>query len=93
MSTSENTPPAVPQKRWSCLAKLAVIVLAFLLLLLGWLGLSVMMVPPLIISKETTYVTGPLTADGQIDYFKALEERTYPPEMKTDDNGYRIFVR
>jgi hypothetical protein len=49
---------------------------------------------PLRISKETTYVLGPMTRDGKrIDYFRALEERYYPPEMKTDDNGYRIFVR
>jgi hypothetical protein len=49
---------------------------------------------PLRISKETTYVTSPLTQDGKrIDYFRAFEERCYPPEMKTDDNGYRIIVR
>ncbi|MGL4943128.1 MAG: DUF1559 domain-containing protein [Thermoguttaceae bacterium] len=50
--------------------------------------------PPLRISKETTYVLGPLTADGkQIDYFRAFEEMSYPAEMKTDDNGYRVIVR
>ncbi|MGL4942916.1 MAG: DUF1559 domain-containing protein [Thermoguttaceae bacterium] len=50
--------------------------------------------PPLRISKETTYVLGPLTADGkQVDYFRAFEEITYPAEMKTDDNGYRVLVR
>ncbi len=50
--------------------------------------------PPLRISKETTYVTGPLTADGKyVDYFAALEEKAYPPEMKTDDNGYRLVVK
>jgi hypothetical protein len=49
---------------------------------------------PLRISKETTYVTEPMTADGKrIDYFRAMEERYYPPEMKTDDNGYRMIVR
>jgi len=46
------------------------------------------------VSKETTYVLGPMTADGKrIDYFRAMEERFYPPEMKTDDNGYRILVQ
>ncbi|MCL2711509.1 MAG: hypothetical protein FWE95_11575, partial [Planctomycetaceae bacterium] len=52
-------------------------------------------VPPLVISEATTRITGPLTADGQVDYFKALKERVYqyPPEFATDENGYRIFVR
>ena len=49
--------------------------------------------PPFVISEATTWITEPLTADGQIDYFKALEERIYPPELATDENGYRIFVR
>jgi hypothetical protein len=32
--------------------------------------------------------------DGKrIDYVKAMEERFYPLEMKTDDNGYRLIVR
>ena len=49
---------------------------------------------PLRVSKETTYVLGPMTSDGKrIDYFRAMEERYYPPEMKTDDNGYRLIVR
>jgi len=49
---------------------------------------------PLKISPETTYITAPLMSDGKrIDYFRAWEERAYPPEMKTDDNGYRILVR
>ena len=46
------------------------------------------------VSKETTYALGPMTSDGKrIDYFRAMEERFYPPEMKTDDNGYRLIVR
>ena len=49
--------------------------------------------PPLVISEETTRITGPLTADGQIDFFKAIEEKMYPPELATDDNGFRIFTR
>ena len=49
---------------------------------------------PLRVAKETTYVLGPMTSDGKrIDYFRAMEERYYPPEMKTDDNGYRMIVR
>jgi hypothetical protein len=49
--------------------------------------------PPLRISEETTRITGPLTPDGQIDFFRYLEETNYPPELATDDNGFRIFVR
>ena len=49
---------------------------------------------PLEISKETTYITEPLTSDGKrVDYFRALEQKLYPPTMKTDDNGYRQIVR
>jgi len=50
-------------------------------------------VPPRI-SKETTWVTEPRTPDGKwIDYCGAYEQIYYPPEMKTDDNGYRIIAR
>ena len=64
-------------------------------LLVGWVFLihRVIPAPPLVISEETTRITGPLTADGQIDFLKALEELTYPPELATDENGFRIFVR
>jgi len=49
---------------------------------------------PLRVSEETTFVLGPMTSDGKrIDYFLAMEERYYPPEMQTDDNGYRLIVR
>ena len=48
---------------------------------------------PLRFSEETVYVLQPMTDKGYIDYLKALEERYYPPEMKTDNNGYRLFVR
>ena len=49
--------------------------------------------PPLVISEETTRITSPLTEHGFIDFFKALEERFTPPELATDANGYRDFVR
>ncbi len=64
----------------------------FVLFLLWYLicGRSV----PLRISKETTWITEPRTADGKgVDYSRAFELRYYPPEMKTDDNGYRIIAR
>ena len=50
--------------------------------------------PPLRISKETTYITEPLTPDGlYVDYFAALQQNFHPPEMQTDDNGYRVVFR
>jgi len=50
-------------------------------------------VPPRI-SRETTWITEPRTADGKwIDYCKAYEQLYYPPEMQTDENGYRIIAR
>jgi len=49
--------------------------------------------PALVISEETTRITGPLTAEGHIDFFKALEQKVTPPEFATDENGFRLFVR
>ncbi|MCL2710646.1 MAG: hypothetical protein FWE95_07180 [Planctomycetaceae bacterium] len=46
-----------------------------------------------VLAEEPTRITGPLTAEGYIDYHKALEKKTYPPELATDDNGLRVFVR
>ncbi|MDY0167373.1 MAG: DUF1559 domain-containing protein, partial [Thermoguttaceae bacterium] len=47
----------------------------------------------LYISKETTYITEPLKSDGkQVDYFAALRQATYPPNIATDDNGYRLII-
>ena len=49
---------------------------------------------PVRISKETTYITNPLHSDGsRIDYFAALEQKAYPPGMKTDTNGYRLLAQ
>lgn len=70
-----------------------------------WLGLCVLMLiafltmylftdSSLHISPETTYITEPLTPDGtRVDYLRAIEERAYPPQMQTDDNGCRILTR
>ena len=52
-----------------------------------------MMIPPLEISEATTRITGPLTDKGQIDFFKALEQKISPPELATDENGYRVYFR
>ena len=45
------------------------------------------------ISKETTYITEPLKSDGkQVDYLAAIRQATYPPNMATGENGYRLIV-
>lgn len=50
-------------------------------------------VPPRV-SPETTHVTEPRTPDGRfVDYMAAVEEFVYPPEMMTDNNGYRLVMR
>ena len=49
---------------------------------------------PLQISKETTYITEPLKSDGkQVDYFAAWEQQTYPKNIATEENGYRLIVK
>ena len=61
-----------------------------IVLVLGWYCFRTI---PLKISPETTLVTEPRTADGKwIDYAKAFEQKYYPAEMKTNDNGYRFIV-
>ncbi|MDR2761497.1 MAG: hypothetical protein LBB88_02715 [Planctomycetaceae bacterium] len=50
--------------------------------------------PPFVISPATTRITSPLTPDGQVDFFRYAEEKyNNDPRIKTDDNGFRIFVR
>ena len=67
-----------------------VVVLITLVVVFIWFNIPT----PLRISPETTYITTPLMPDGKrVDYFRAMEEKFYPPEMKTDDNGYRLLVR
>ena len=46
----------------------------------------------LTVSPETTHITGPLTADGSVDYFAYLESRQ-PKNIATDENGYRVLLR
>ncbi len=53
----------------------------------------VLYTPRLRISSETTRVTGPIAKNGQIDFYRYVEERNTPPGMKTEENGYRDFVR
>ena len=42
---------------------------------------------------NVTEIKGPLTEDGLIDFFKAVETLTYPPGLATDENGFRMFTR
>lgn len=49
---------------------------------------------PLRIAKETTLITEPLTSDGkQVDFFARLERESYPSNMATDENGFRMLVQ
>ncbi len=49
---------------------------------------------PMRISRETTYITEPLKSDGmQVDYFAALQQATYPPDIATENNGFRLLVQ
>ena len=84
----------LPKQRLGCLrrvAKYGAILAVLLILFVYW---NFLRTPRLRISKETTYMTEPLTSDGtRVDYFQAFEQEFYPPEMKTDDNGYRLIVR
>ncbi len=88
----KNDPPAPPKKRSSCRLGCS-LGAVFVLVLLGMGYRFVFDSPPLRISEETTRIIGPLAADGQIDFFKAMEEWLNPKEMATDENGYRLFVR
>ncbi len=84
----------LPKKRFGCLARFAKYGAVLLVLLAVFVYWNFVRTPRLKISKETTYITEPLTSDGtRVDYFAALEQEFYRPEMKTDDNGYRLIVR
>ncbi len=88
MSETEKKP-----KKWGCFHYLIIAALCFAILCyVAWSCLFRSI--PLRISKETTYITEPLDATGKwVDYFRAMELKLYPPEMKTDDNGVRVLTR
>jgi hypothetical protein len=84
----------LPKRRLECLRRLTKFVAIMAMLLAVFVYWNLLRSPRLKISKETTYITEPLTPDGmRVDYFTAFEQEFYPPEMKTDDNGYRLIVR
>ncbi|MCL2624518.1 MAG: hypothetical protein FWD31_12720, partial [Planctomycetaceae bacterium] len=70
------------------------------LLILFWFNI-VRSVPPRV-APEITYITEPRSvvgpeyrrSDGRfVDYRSAIEQAVSPPEMATDDNGYRLVMR
>lgn len=103
MQTLQNTmsqdPIASPpkkqedEKRQGCFRPGCLFLLFAGILFLGGFYIFCLYTPPLYISMETTRITEPIRADGQIDFFKAYEKRVYPPELATDENGYRLFVQ
>ena len=82
-----DLPPVHPW-RWIIVAAVAAVSL-----FLGGLAINLFTDVPLTISPETTYITEPWMRDGRVDCFVAIEQRRYPAEMRTDDNGARLIVR
>ena len=84
-----------PRREWTCVLRSVCVGLLLLFVVAAISSAPPLLaeVPALVISEETTRITGPLTADGQINFFKALEQWASPPELATDDNGFRVFVR
>jgi len=84
----------LPRKRFGCLARLAKYGAVLLVLLAVFVYWNFLRTPRLKISKETTYISEPLTSDGtRVDYFAAFEREFFRPDMNTEDNGYRLIVR
>lgn len=84
----------LPKKRFGCLVRFAKPLAILFVMLAGFVYWNFLRTPALKISKETTYLTGPLTSDGsRVDYFTVLEKELYSPDTKTDDNGYRQVFR
>lgn len=86
--------PVPPKRRSGCFWRLLKAIGVLFVLLAVFIYWNFLRWPELKISRETTYITEPLTADGtRVDYLAAYEREFYPPEMQTDDNGYRLVVR
>jgi hypothetical protein len=87
----ENTPWLSRRRFWGLVA---VGLVAMFLVTAAGIYYGYVTDVPLRISRETTYITEPLTADGKrVDYFAAAEQLCYPPEMATDENGFRMIVQ
>ena len=84
----------LPKRRFGCLGRTAKYGAVLLVLFGVFVYWNFLRTPRLRISKETTHIIEPLTSDGtRVDYIAALEQDYYPPEMKTDNNGYRLIIR
>ncbi|MDR2705520.1 MAG: DUF1559 domain-containing protein [Planctomycetaceae bacterium] len=91
--SDQNSDKQPKTKRKGCFSRTAKIFVLLFLIVAVWVIGSLQGVP-LQISPETTFVTEPRTANGKwIDYFAAFEQKYYPAEMKTDDNGFRLIAR
>lgn len=78
------------RRQWGCIA-VGLAVLAGLLFVTAYVSLFRSVA--LRISKETTYITAPLKSDGRrVDYFAAWEQESYPQNIATEENGYRLIV-
>jgi hypothetical protein len=92
LSSPRLTPESEGQqpRKIGCMTYFCVAV--FVLVVLFWYNM--LRSVPLKIAPETTYITEPRTPDGRfVDYIAAIEQRAYPPEMRTDDNGFRMVLR
>jgi hypothetical protein len=92
-STAKDSAQAepAPGRPWRWIVAISVVAV---LLFLGGMAINLFTDAPLTISPETTYITEPRTVDGKwVDYVAAVEQRRYPAEMRTDDNGARVIVR
>lgn len=88
-----NDQSDTPKRRFTMLQS-CLVSMVFCIALVGTAGyLLLFRSMPLKISKETTHITEPLTADGtRVDYFAAWEQDFYPENMATDENGYRMVI-
>jgi uncharacterized protein DUF1559 len=78
------------RRQWGCVGILLGLIVV---LLLTTAYLCLFRSVPLRISKETTYITEPLKSNGkEVDYFAAWERVTYPEDLATPKNGYRLLV-
>ena len=78
------------RRQWICIGA-ALSLLALLFLAAAYICLFRRV--PLQISRETTCITGPLKSDGlRVDYLAAWEQETYPKDIATDRNGFRVIV-
>lgn len=85
---------SVPRRKWRtvfrCLLALAG---TFVLALIVWGVLWYRWAhkpAPLVVSKETTFITGPVRPDGSINYIAALNER-YSEGVTPENNGAVLF--